>query len=131
MSIENEYLQKHNTKISFKDGKTHIVVMQRRKLTSITTPDGAKEGISYLVLEGNKQKTFFTTSFKLISKLADIKEGETVAIQLINKPTDRGFISDYDVQKVKDEFPVGKEEIEIPVIEEGVEEEIPEGSQDW
>jgi len=131
MSIENEYLQKHNTKISFKDGKTHIVVMQRRKLTSITTPDGAKEGISYLVLEGNKQKTFFTTSFKLISKLADIKEGEAVAIQLINKPTDRGFISDYDVQKVKDEFPVGKEEIEIPVIEEGVEEEIPEGSQDW
>jgi len=135
MSVENDYFKKHDIvpTISFKDGKTHIVQIAKRKIDTITTDSGPKEGITYFVIENKEAKRFFTTSIGLISKLAEIKENETIAIQMKSRKTEQGYQSYYDVQTVKDGFPVGEGEeilpegeIPIPIIEEesGAEEEI-------
>ena len=87
--------------ISFKDGVAHTLKVLKDK--EDTMPDkynaggGTVKGMKYLVEENGVQKTFFTSSLALMSKLVDIPYGEEITIQLkrTNKQTKHNGKSEY------------------------------------
>ncbi|MCR4307089.1 MAG: hypothetical protein NUV80_00855 [Candidatus Berkelbacteria bacterium] len=120
MQNSKQFLQTHNVmpRISFKDGQAHLLSMLNDKIDTIKGTDGEMvEGVKYLVQEENEKKTFFTSSISLIQKLADVKEGENVIVQMKSRKGENGkWQSYYDVQyKGKVGKDMGEE---IPVIEE-------------
>jgi len=93
MQASKDYLKEngYNDRISFSDGSAHKVKLLKEKEDTI--PDGrggTVKGMKYLVEEGGAQKTFFTGSLGLISKLADLNEGDVVTIQM-KKANNKSF----------------------------------------
>ncbi len=91
MEASKQFLKDNNISqfISFQDGLPHTVKLMKDKVDSM--PDrfgengGKIQGMKYLVQEGGEQKTFFTTSIGLISKLAEFESGSVVTIQMKKK----------------------------------------------
>ena len=90
--------------ISFKDGVAHTLKVLKDK--EDTMPDkynaggGTVKGMKYLVEENGVQKTFFTSSLALMSKLVDIPYGEEITIQLKSvKAADGSFKSEFVVSR--------------------------------
>ena len=113
MKAEQDFLKKNDIlpKISFKDGKAHTVKLLDRKMLTIKFEDGPKEGISYKVEENGIEKSIFTSSVGLISKLVDSKNGETYTIEMKKRKTDSGYKSYFVVSQE------GKE-VSEPVVDE-------------
>lgn len=92
-------------RISFNDQQAHTVKLLKDKEDTI--PDGKGgtiKGMKYLVEEDGVQKTIFTGSIGLVSKLAKCNEGDVVTIKM-GKANNKSF---YTVTKEGEE-----------VIEEG------------
>jgi len=73
----------YGNRISFKDNLAHTVKLIKDKVDTI--PDGhggTIKGMKYLVEEDQEQKTIFTGSVGLISKLALCEAGDVVVIQM-------------------------------------------------
>lgn len=123
MQSSKDFLKERGvmSRISFKDGKAHTVVLLKDKVETIKGQDGSDiEGVKYLVTEGKEPKSFFTSSVKLIQQLADVKENEEVTIVMKSKKGDTGYVSYYEVKKKEDGNP-DEDEIDvddIPVIED-------------
>lgn len=111
MQASKEYTKEHGgLRISFSDGAAHTVKLIKDKVDSI--PDGKGStisGMKYLVEEDGEQKTIFTGSIGLVSKLAACNEGDTVTIQM-KKANNKSF---FVVTKAGEEI---LEDGEIPVI---------------
>ena len=125
MENSKSFLQKQDIKprISFKDGKTHIVKLLNDKQDTLTDENGKQvEGVKYLVEEEGEMKTFFTSSIGLITKLAELEPETIVAITMKRKKGEKGYTSYYDVEEAKQEF----SDNEIPVIENESEPTIPQ-----
>lgn len=93
MQASKNYLKEngYNDRISFSDGAAHKVKVLKEKEDTI--PDGhggTVKGMKYLVEEDGVQKTFFTGSLGLISKMADLVEGDVVTIQM-KKANNKSF----------------------------------------
>ena len=69
----------YQNKISFQDKLAHTVKLLKDKQDQL--PDGTK-GLKLLVEEDGEQRTIFTASIGLISKLAMCELGDTVTIQM-------------------------------------------------
>ena len=79
------------SRISFNDLAAHTVKLLKDKEDSI--PDGkggSVKGMKYLVEENGEQKTIFTGSVGLVSKLAMCKEGDVVTIKM-GKANNKSF----------------------------------------
>ena len=101
----------YNNRISFNDLSAHTVKLVKDKVDSI--PDGhggMVKGMKYLVEEAGEQKTIFTGSIGLVSKLAVCSEGDVVTIQM-QKRNNKSY---YTVTKagveVGDALPATEEE---------------------
>lgn len=73
----------YSNRISFKDNLAHTVKLLKDKVDTI--PDGhggSVKGMKYLVEENGEQKTIFTGSVGLVSKLALCAPGDVVIIQM-------------------------------------------------
>lgn len=96
MESSKQYMKDNGilTRISFADGAAHTVKLIKDKVDSIPGgPNGAQvEGMKYLVEENGEQKSFFSGSVGLISKLALCEEGEVVTIQM-KKANNKSFYS--------------------------------------
>lgn len=128
MQNSKEYLVNHQVRpfISFKDGKSHTVRLLKDKIDTLKDNQGnVKEGVKYLVMEGDTEKTFFTGSIALISKLAEYNEGDEVTIELKSRKAEGGEWRSYF--EVSQKGFVAKIDEEIPVIED---EEQPNFSED-
>jgi len=128
MQASKQYQKDHKIMpfISFKDGKSHSVKLLNDKVDTLTGTDGKEvEGIKYLVEENGEKKTFFTSSNTLISKLADLGEGDEVSIRMKSvQGKDGKWRSSYEVS-AKGKVIKDMEDGEIPIIEEdGSEQEI-------
>jgi len=105
-------------RISFKDGKEHIVKLLNDKIDKIQDGTGKEiEGVKYLVEEDNENKSFFTSSIGLIAKLADLEENTMVGIKMIRKKTDAGYRSSFEVRLIDDNIPVIENETEPSVLD--------------
>lgn len=78
-------------RISFNDGSAHTVKLLKDKEDTIPDGKGGKvSGMKYLVEEDGEQKTIFTGSIGLISKLAACNTGDTVTIKM-GKANNKSF----------------------------------------
>lgn len=78
-------------RISFNDLLSHTIKLLKDK--SDTIPDGmggTVSGMKYLVEEDRKQKTIFTKSIGLISKLANCEIGDVVTVKM-GKANNKSF----------------------------------------
>lgn len=101
----------YDSKISFKDGSAHTVKLLKDKVDSI--PDGRGgtiKGMKYLVEENGEQKTIFTGSVGLISKLVECEEGDVVTIQMKNANNKSFFTVTKAGQEVGEKVPLSDEE---------------------
>ena len=118
MEASKQYTKENGgMRISFNDGLAHTVKLIKDKLDTI--PDGkggTVSGMKYLVEEEGDQKTIFTGSIGLVSKLASCNEGDIVTIQM-KKANNKSF---FVVTKAGEEI---LEEGELPVISD--DEEVP------
>lgn len=118
MEASKKYTKENGgLRISFSDGSAHTVKLIKDKLDNI--PDGKGgtiSGMKYLVEEDGEQKTIFTGSIGLVSKLAACNEGDVVTIQM-KKANNKSF---FVVTKAGEEI---LEEGELPVISD--DEEVP------
>lgn len=93
-----------NDRISFNDLSAHTVKLLQDKEDSI--PDGkggTVKGMKYLVEEDGVQKTIFTGSIGLISKLAKCNENDVVTIKM-GKANNKSFYTvTKDGEEVKEE----------------------------
>lgn len=102
MNPEEEFLKDKNIveSISFKDGKVHNVEIQNREKRTITDREGKEiNGIAYLVKENGEFKRIFTSSIKLIQLLKDVKDGESVEIEMKKYKKGDEFRTTYEVKK--------------------------------
>ena len=106
MSVQEEnFLKKVGfvPRISFK--ATPIVrevkILAREEQTIKDNDGQEKPGIRYTVDVKGEEKSFFTSSPDLVSKLSAIKDGEAVDIQLksVKNPANGKFISKFIVKK--------------------------------
>ena len=98
-------------KISFKDGSAHTVKLLKDKVDSI--PDGRGgtiNGMKYLVEENGEQKTIFTGSVGLISKLVECEEGDVVNIQMKSINNKSFYTVTKAGQEVGEKAPLSDEE---------------------
>lgn len=86
----------YTNKISFADGVAHTVKLLKDKVENALINGKEVKGMKYLVEEGGEQKTIFTGSVGLVSKLAMCEEGDIVIIQM-GKANNKSF---YTVKKV-------------------------------
>jgi 3-hydroxymyristoyl/3-hydroxydecanoyl-(acyl carrier protein) dehydratase len=120
MQSSKEWMKEsgYNDRISFNDLQAHTVELVKDKQDEI--PDGRGgivKGMKYLVKEDGVEKTIFTGSIGLISKLAVCEPGDVVTIQM-KKANNKSF---YTVTKAGAE--VGEA---TPVADD---EEAPEAAQ--
>lgn len=120
MQQSKDYLTNHKIRpfISFKDGKAHTVRLLKDKIDTLKDNQGVvKEGVKYLVVEGDTEKTFFTGSIALISKLAEYEEGDEVTIELKSRKAENGeWRSYFEVSQKGFVSQINNEE--IPIIED-------------
>jgi hypothetical protein len=92
MDNSKKYLDEngYDDRISFSDGKTHTVKLLKDKEGTIPGPRGDVKGMKYLVEEDGKQKSFFTSSLGLVSKLALCSENDVVSIHM-GKANNKSF----------------------------------------
>lgn len=101
----------YGNRISFNDGSTHTVKLLKDKVDTIPNGKGGTvSGMKYLVEEDGEQKTIFTGSIGLVSKLSACEVGDVVTIKM-GKANSKSF---YTVKKsgeeVGEETPVGDDE---------------------
>jgi len=78
-------------RISFNDLSAHTVKLLKDKEDTIPDGKGGQvKGMKYLVEEDGVQKTIFTGSIGLVSKLAKCKEGDVVTIKM-GKANNKSF----------------------------------------
>lgn len=95
MSIESKFLKDQGVRprLSFKT--TPIIKgikIVNRKVDSVPTPEGRKNGIKYLVIHEGEEKTFFTGSISLIEKLGGVPNGAVVNITMKNLGNKNTFV---------------------------------------
>lgn len=108
MDASKNYMKENGIldRISFNDGAAHTVKLIKDKQDSIpdqASQGGRKEGMKYLVEEDGEQKSFFTGSIGLISKLAKCEEGDVVTIQMKKANNKSYFVVTKDGEEVKEE----------------------------
>ncbi len=116
MDASKEYMKKNGigARISFADGSAHTVKLLRDKVDTIPDGKGGNiEGMKYLVEENGEQKTIFTGSVGLISKLAECKPLDLVTIQMKKANNKSFFVVLKDGEEIADadgEIQVGDED---------------------
>lgn len=118
-----ENAKEYGDRISFKDdGPIHTVKILKDKEDTIPDGQGGKvKGMKYLVEEDGVQKTIFTGSIGLVSKLAKCNAGDVVTIKL-GTANNKSF---YTVTKEGEEI---KEEGEVTPTGDG---EEPSAEAEW
>jgi len=127
MKKVKDYLKKEGilSRISFKDGKEHIVKLIDCKEVTITDANGEeRRGMKFKVTEGGEPKTFFTSSVGLLTKLAEIPENSVVSIQMKKRKDNGNYKSYFDVSLVEKETPDSDWD-DIPIIEDEEGQEFP------
>lgn len=102
----------YDARISFSDLAAHTVKLMKDKVDQI--PDGKGgfiKGMKYLVEEDGEQKTIFTGSVGLVSKLALCAVGDVVTIKM-GKANNKSFytVKKADGEEVGEKAPVGDDE---------------------
>lgn len=111
----------YTDRISFADGAPHTVKLLKDKEDSIPDGKGGQiKGMKYLVEEDGKQKTIFTGSVGLVSKLAMCEEGDIVTIKM-GKANNKSF---YTVTK-------GEQEVKTPDEEAAPAHDEAPAEADW
>lgn len=123
MDASKKYTKEHGgQRISFNDGSAHTVKLIKDKVDTIPDGKGGNvSGMKYLVEEGGEQKTIFTGSIGLISKLANCEPGDVVVIQM-KKANNKSF---FVVKKEGANEQVDGEEEEIG------DDEVPPAQTEW
>ena len=102
----------YSNRISFNDLSAHTVKLVKDKVDSI--PDGKGgmvKGMKYLVEENGEQKTIFTGSVGLVSKLAECSEGDVVTIQMKKANNKSYYTVTKAGQEVGESAPIGDDEV--------------------
>ena len=101
-----------SNRISFNDGSSHTVKLVKDKVDSIGDGKGGQvNGMKYLVEENGEQKTIFTGSIGLVSKLAVCSEGDLVTIQMKKANNKSFYVVTKEGQKVGDDGEVADDEV--------------------
>ena len=88
-------------RISFRDGVRRKFKLVKDEATEIIGFDGnKKQGITYIVTENGKQKSFFTTSMKCISMLSKFRKDDVFEIELKTKKVGDTLISYHIITKL-------------------------------
>ena len=88
-------------RISLRDGIKRKFKLVKDEATEIIGFDGnTKQGITYIVTENEKQKSFFTTSMKCISMLSKFQKDDVFEIELKTKKVGNTLISYHVVKKI-------------------------------
>jgi len=88
-------------RISLRDGMKRKFKLVKDEATEIIGFDGnTKQGITYIVTENEKQKSFFTTSMKCISMLSKFQKDDVFEIELKTKKVGDTLISYHVVKKI-------------------------------
>lgn len=93
MEASKKYMEVNGfgDRISFADMKPHTIKLLKDKEDSIPDGKGGQiTGMKYLVEEGGVQKTIFTGSIGLVSKLAECAEGDVVTV-VMKKANNKSF----------------------------------------
>ena len=115
----------YNDRISFNDLSAHTVTLLKDRVDSIPDGKGGQiKGMKYLVKEGDTEKTIFTGSIGLVSKLAMCNENDVVTIQMY-KANNKSY---YKVTKTDGSELKTADEEANPVISDG---ETPPEKADW
>ena len=102
----------YGNRISFNDGSAHTVKLIKDKVDTI--PDGkggTVKGMKYLVEENGEQKTIFTGSVGLVSKLAILESGEVVTIQMKKANNKSFFVVTKQGEEIGDEHQIADGEM--------------------
>ena len=121
MNNSKQFLKDNNylPRISFKDGRPHRVKILKDAIKCIKDESGQDiEGVEYSVIENGEDKTFFTSSFSLISQLSEYDEGVEVEIQMKSKKVNGKFQSYFEVAISDGEIPITEDESEPPLPNE-------------
>lgn len=118
MQNSEKYMKENGMqdRISFNDLSSHTVKLLKDKEDTIPDGKGGQvKGMKYLVEEDGIQKTIFTGSIGLVSKLSKCQEGDIVTIKM-GKANNKSFytVTKVDGTEVKDadeQTPVGDDEI--------------------
>lgn len=114
MQASKEWMKEggYGDRISFNDLSAHTVKLLKDKEDTIPDGKGGEvKGMKYLVEEDGAEKTIFTGSVGLVSKLADCEEGDVVTIQMY-KANNKSY---YKVTSA-DGKEIGQQEGELPTI---------------
>lgn len=109
MQNSQQFLKQENIlpRLSFRDGKRHILTLVKDKIDSISNDKGQQiKGVRYLCTEDGTPKSFFTSSQALIQRLAEVPEESVVAIQMKRRQTPQGFRSYFEIdeEQIDEEF---------------------------
>lgn len=118
MKNAQKYLKQKDirARISFKDGKQHTVILRESEVDTIHSDGEEIEGVRFVVEEEGDEKSFFTSSIKLIQELASKEEGDVVEIQMKSKKSESGnWFSTYEVKSVGNSK---QPDDDIPVIQD-------------
>lgn len=126
MQVAKDFLKEHKIIpfISFKDGKSHTVKILNAKQDTIKATDGNMvEGIKCLVEEDGDQKSFFTSSVDLITKLSNREFNDVVTIEMKSRKGEDGKWKSY--YEMKEPQPIQSvNPNDIPVVEDNVPQDV-------
>lgn len=128
MQSSKDYMKENGmgTRISFADGSTHTVKLLKDRVNTIKVNGEDVKGMEYKVEENGEEKTIFTGSIGLISKLAVCEVGDVVTINMY-KANNKSY---YKVVKVGGaEIKAGTEEEDAPGAD--VNDRQPPASAEW
>ena len=106
MDASKAYMKENQIlpRISFADGKAHTMKLIRDKVDNIPDGKGGNvQGMKYLVEEGGEQKTIFTGSIGLISKLAACEPNDVVTIQMKKANNKSFFVASRNGEEIVNE----------------------------
>ena len=86
--------------LSFKVNENTVVTLLADKQDKIKDKRSGEmvEGIAFLVMHKETKKSFFTTSYVLIQKLAEFNPNDVVTIRQYKKQGNDGAITSYEVE---------------------------------
>jgi len=88
-------------RISLRDGLKRKFKLVKDEATEIIGFDGTKkQGITYIVTENEKQKSFFTTSMKCISTLSQFHRDDIFEIELRTKKMGNTVVCFHAIKKI-------------------------------
>ena len=88
-------------RISLRDGMKRKFKLVKDEATEIIGFDGTKkQGITYIVTENEKQKSFFTTSMKCISTLSQFHRDDIFEIELQTKKMGNTVVCFHVIKKI-------------------------------